>query len=95
MSILLFADDLSTWSWQGFILLNLAGIVGLSFWLGSLGARLERLDADRKELAELLKKEQEERAEEVQRMRSAYHRISGFIMALHPEWQSMDIDSKR
>lgn len=82
-------------SWQSFIILNLIGIIGLAFWLGNYVGALKRLVRDQMEFERCLSEYRKDHSSELQRMRSAYHNMAGFLQALHPEFKGMDIDKPR
>lgn len=69
-------------TWQWFILANLAGLLGVAFFLGKLSGRVENLERDRSDYKQF--------SENLQRLRSAYHQMAGFMQIHHEEWKPYD-----
>lgn len=93
--IFLATEDPMNLSWQAFIIINLVGILGVSFWLGSCAEKLKRVEKDSQDLNNRLSKADEDHKAELQRMRSAYHNLGGFLLALHPGFKPVDVDKPR
>lgn len=101
MWFLLDADPMH-WSWQGFVILNLGALVALAFWLGSIVARHNRLEEDRKEDRretqrgiEEGKRCLDEYERELTKMKSAYHHVSGYLHRQDPSWKGYDFSRER
>jgi hypothetical protein len=83
--------DPTAWTWQAYLLANLAGLVALSFWLGSYVTRLKRMESDTKEL----ERKFDDYKEDLRRMRAAYHHVSGYLQGKDSAWREYDIDAPR
>ncbi len=89
---LIFDADVMTWSWQGIVLANLAGLGALSFWLGSYFTEHKRMRIDLDAQARKL----EVYEKELTLMRSAYHHASGFLTSAFPDtWKQFDFSRNR
>lgn len=73
-------------TWQGFMIANLAGLLGVAFFLGKLSSRVENLEKSRPDYQLF--------SEHLQRLRSAYHQMAGFMQLHHEEWKPYDFGDK-
>lgn len=92
MALILFDADVMTWSWQGFLLINLTGLIALTFWLGRLYNDHQRL----RDTIEKFEERLEKKDRELTLLRGAYHHANGFLMANFPDkWRQYDFSRNR
>lgn len=78
--------DPANLSWQGFVIGSLGGLLGLSYFLGKLATRVAALERQNEENSEVRK--------DIQRLRSAYHAMAGFMQIHHREWAPYNLDKE-
>ena len=76
----------SSVTWQGFLIINLGGLLALSFFLGKLTNRVDNLEKTQR---------LDKFAEDMQRLRSAYHQMAGFMQLHHRDWEPYDLDREK
>lgn len=85
-------EDPSSLTWQGFLILNLGGLLALTFFLGVLANRVANLEKRDEEGRQSLSMNVRTLTEDTQRLRSAYHQMAGYMQMHHSEWKPYNLE---